>query len=47
MLLGGFSGVIVLGFPFVYGISMTDGLGWKASLNGGMLGAGAMILDCE
>jgi len=47
MLLGGFSGVIVLGFPFVYGISMTDGLDGKATLNGGMLGAGAMILDCE
>lgn len=47
MLLGICLGVIVLDFVFVYELFMTEGLGEKAMLNGGMVGAGTMMIDCE
>lgn len=47
MLLGTCFGVIVLDFVFVYGLSKNEGLGGKATLSAGVLGAGAMMIDCE
>lgn len=47
MLLGICFGVNVLDLVFVYGVSMTEGLGGKATLSAGVFGAGAMMIDCE